>query len=58
MVKRCVDGRLFRGVKIFLLSWHDFHPDLALEAGVHDHLVNCFDPARYDETPDQARNLL
>ena len=22
------------------------------------HLVNCFDPARYDETPDQARNLL
>jgi hypothetical protein len=46
MLKRCVDGRLFRGVKISLLSWHDFHPDLALEAGVYDHFVNCFDPAR------------
>jgi hypothetical protein len=31
MVKRCVDGRLFRGVEIVLRSWHDFHPDLALE---------------------------
>jgi hypothetical protein len=36
MLKRCVDGRLFRGVKISLLSWHDFHPDLALEAGIYD----------------------
>jgi hypothetical protein len=32
-MKGCVDGRLFHGVKIFLLSWHDFHLDLALEAG-------------------------
>jgi len=24
---------MFRGAKIFLLSWHDFHLDLALEAG-------------------------